>query len=184
MSADGPPVSHPRQRSSPTAVVVTGGAAKKLRIVEKTLDGRDSILVAARRNGVAPNLLYRWRRLMLEGGSVAVAGDDDVTSTRQVREMANRIREVAQDSENARRANIAQWFRQPLEPGQRNGGQIRQAGSLASPTSARIASKSPIAPYTNYYANAGDGIATERRCIRLRDSLRAKKREAAQREVV
>jgi transposase len=28
--------------------------------------------VVARRNGVAPNLLYRWRRLMLEGGSVAV----------------------------------------------------------------------------------------------------------------
>lgn len=45
------------------------GAAAKLRIVEKTLDGRDSISVVARRNGVAPNLLYRWRRLMLEGGA-------------------------------------------------------------------------------------------------------------------
>ena len=31
---------------------------------------------------------------MLEGGSVAVAGDDDVTSIRQVREMDNRIREL------------------------------------------------------------------------------------------
>lgn len=70
------------------------GAAEKLRIVEETLDGRDSISVVARRNGVAPNLLYRWRRLMLEGGSVAVAGDDDVTSNRQVREMENRIREL------------------------------------------------------------------------------------------
>lgn len=70
------------------------GAAEKLRIVEETLDGRDSISVVARRNGVAPNLLYRWRRLMLEGGSVAVAGDDDVTSNRQVREMEHRIREL------------------------------------------------------------------------------------------
>ena len=35
-----------------------------------------------------------WRRLMLEGGSVAVAGDDDVTSNRQVREMETRIREL------------------------------------------------------------------------------------------
>lgn len=70
------------------------GAAEKLRIVEETLDGRDSISVVARRNGVAPNLLYRWRRLMLEGGSVAVTADDDVTSNRQVREMENRIREL------------------------------------------------------------------------------------------
>lgn len=38
------------------------------------MDERESISVVARRNGVAPNLLYRWRRLMLEGGSVAVTG--------------------------------------------------------------------------------------------------------------
>lgn len=48
----------------------------------------------ARRNGVAPNLLYRWQRLMLEGGSVSVAGDDNVTGNRQVRERDNRIREL------------------------------------------------------------------------------------------
>jgi transposase len=69
-------------------------AAEKLRIVEETLDSRNSISIVARRNGVAPNLLYRWRRLMLEGGSVAVTGDDDVTSNRQVREMESRIREL------------------------------------------------------------------------------------------
>ncbi|WP_152988280.1 transposase, partial [Paracoccus sp. MKU1] len=57
-------------------------ATEKLRIVEETLDDRSSISVVARRNGVAPNLLYRWRRLMLEGGSVAVAEDDDVTSNK------------------------------------------------------------------------------------------------------
>jgi transposase len=53
-----------------------------------------SISVVARRNGVAPNLLYRWRRLMLEGGSVAVSEDDDVTSNRAVRQMEDRIREL------------------------------------------------------------------------------------------
>ena len=42
-------------------------AAEKLRIVEETPDGLSSVPVVARRNGVAPNLLYRWRRLMLEG---------------------------------------------------------------------------------------------------------------------
>ena len=69
-------------------------AAEKLRIVEETLDDRESISVVARRNGVAPNLLYRWRRLMLEGGSVAVTGDDEVTSNKAVRQMEDRIREL------------------------------------------------------------------------------------------
>jgi len=69
-------------------------AAEKLRIVEETLDERTSISVVARRNGVAPNLLYRWRRLMLEGGSVAVSEDDDVTSNKVVRQSEDRIREL------------------------------------------------------------------------------------------
>ena len=81
-------------------VIADGGrrrfwsAAEKLRIVEETLDGSASISVVARRNGVSANLLYRWRRLMLEGGSVAVTGDDDVTSNRLVRQMDQRIREL------------------------------------------------------------------------------------------
>jgi transposase len=46
-------------------IITDGGrrrwsAAEKLRIVEETLDERESISVVARRNGVAPNLLYRW----------------------------------------------------------------------------------------------------------------------------
>ena len=69
-------------------------SAEKLRIIEETLEGWESISVVARRNGVAPNLLYRWRKLMLEGGSVAVTGDDDVTSNKTVRQMEDRIREL------------------------------------------------------------------------------------------
>lgn len=69
-------------------------AAEKIRIVEETLDEGASISVVARRNGVAPNLLYRWRRLMLDGGAVAVSEDDDVTSNRTVRQMEDRIREL------------------------------------------------------------------------------------------
>lgn len=69
-------------------------AAEKLRIVEETLYDGESISAIARRNGVAPNLLYRWRKLMLEGGSIAVTGDDSVTSNKTVREMEARIREL------------------------------------------------------------------------------------------
>lgn len=85
---------------SDVEIITDGGrrrrwsAAEKLRIVEETLDERASISVVAHRNGVDPNLLYRWRRLMLEGGSVAVAGDDEVTSNKLVRQMEERIRKL------------------------------------------------------------------------------------------
>jgi len=81
-------------------IITDGGSkrrwssAEKLRIVEETLEDGASISVVARRNGVAANLLYRWRRLMLDGGAVAVSGDDDVTSNRAVRQMEERIREL------------------------------------------------------------------------------------------
>ena len=69
-------------------------AGEKLRIVEETMFEVESISAVARRNGVAPNLLYRWRKLMLEGGSVAVAADDSVTGNKTVRDMEARIREL------------------------------------------------------------------------------------------
>lgn len=91
----------PEHVLTPEVEIITDGgrrrrwtAAEKLRIVEETLDGRASISVVARRNGVGANLLYRWRRLMLEGGAVAVSDDDDVTSNRIVRQMDERIREL------------------------------------------------------------------------------------------
>ena len=69
-------------------------AGEKLRIVEETMFEVESISAVARRNGVAPNLLYRWRKLMREGGSVAVAADDSVTGNKTVRDMEARIREL------------------------------------------------------------------------------------------
>ena len=60
-------------------------AAEKLRIVEETLFDGESLSAVARRNGAAPNLLNRWRKLLLEGGSVAVTGGDGVTRNKQVR---------------------------------------------------------------------------------------------------
>ena len=88
-------------------------AAEKLRIVEETFDERESISVVARRNGVAPNLLYRWRRLMLEGGSVAVTGDDEVTSNRTVRQMEDRIREL--ERQLGRKTLEAEILKEALE---------------------------------------------------------------------
>ena len=88
-------------------------AAEKLRIVEETLDERASISIVARRNGVAPNLLYRWRRLMPDGGAVAVSEDDDVTSNRTVRQMEERIREL--ERQLGRKTLEAEILREALD---------------------------------------------------------------------
>jgi transposase-like protein len=62
--------------------IITGTARRrrwrtqdKLRMIEETLLPGESISAVARRHGVAPNLLYRWRRLMTEGGAVAIEAD-------------------------------------------------------------------------------------------------------------
>ena len=62
---------------------------------------------------MAPNLLYRWRRLMLEGGAVAVSEDDDVTSNRVVREMESRIREL--ERQLGRKTLEAEILREALD---------------------------------------------------------------------
>lgn len=69
-------------------------ATDHLRIVEETLFEGESLSAVARRNGVAPDLVYRWRRLMPEGGSIAVSEDDSVTGNKAVRDREARIREL------------------------------------------------------------------------------------------
>ena len=81
--------------------IITGAARRrrwttteKLRIVEEALHSGESLSAVARRNGVAANLLYRWRRLMTEGGAIAVQADDAVTGNGEVRRLEERIREL------------------------------------------------------------------------------------------
>ena len=45
-----------------------------------------SVSYVARRAGVAPSLLFNWRRRMLEGGLQADQADEDVVGTSRVRE--------------------------------------------------------------------------------------------------
>lgn len=68
--------------------------AEKLRIVEESLLPGMSVSFVARKHGVAPNLLFRWRKLMSEGGKRAVAADDQVVSASEVRALKKQIREL------------------------------------------------------------------------------------------
>ena len=69
-------------------------AHEKLRIVEESLAPEESVSAVARRNGVAPNLLFRWRRLMAEGGAMAVGSNGSVVSASEARKLEDRVREL------------------------------------------------------------------------------------------
>ena len=68
--------------------------AEKIRLVEETMQPGMSVSYVARRAGVAPSLLFNWRRRMLEGGLHAVQADEDVVGTSRVRELERRVREL------------------------------------------------------------------------------------------
>lgn len=69
-------------------------ASKKLRVVEESMAPEASVSEVARRNGVAPNLLFRWRRLMSEGGTMAVNANESVVGTSGVRRLEERVHEL------------------------------------------------------------------------------------------
>src|SRR3954447_22458625 len=56
---------------------------QKLQIIEESFQPGETVSSVARRRGVAPNLLYRWRRLMTEGGAAAVGSDDQLSGARR-----------------------------------------------------------------------------------------------------
>ena len=64
--------------------------AEKIRLVEETMQPGMSVTYVARRAGVAPSLLFNWRRRMLEGGLQAVQADEDFVGTSRVRELERR----------------------------------------------------------------------------------------------
>ena len=44
--------------------------------------------------GIKPAKLYRWRRLMTEGGTIAVQADDDVVAVGEVKRLQQQVREL------------------------------------------------------------------------------------------
>jgi transposase len=67
---------------------------EKLRMVEESDLPGMTVSYVARKNGVAPSLLFRWRKLMKKGGKVAVQAGDDVVSVAEARVLKKRIRDL------------------------------------------------------------------------------------------
>src|SRR3954469_3890651 len=66
----------------------------KLAVVAQTMQPGMSISYGARRHGLSPSLVFRWRRLMSEGGKEAVRADDAVVAASEVRRLEERVREL------------------------------------------------------------------------------------------
>ena len=67
---------------------------QKLAVVAETMQPGMSISYVARRHGLSPSLVFRWRRLMTDGGREAVRADDDVVSANDARRLEDRVREL------------------------------------------------------------------------------------------
>jgi transposase-like protein len=82
---------------------------QKLRIIEETLAPGETISSVARRNGVAPNLLYRWRRLMSEGGAAAVGSYEPVVGSSELRRLEECVRELERPLDRKTMENEILW---------------------------------------------------------------------------
>ena len=67
---------------------------QKVAIVEETMRPGQSVSSVARQHGIAPNMLFAWKRRMTEGGAVAVATDDEVVGAGRVRELERQVRDL------------------------------------------------------------------------------------------
>ena len=68
--------------------------AEKIRIVQECEQPGMSVSYVARKYDLAPNMLFRWRRLMREGGLSAIEANEAVIGASEVRQLKNRIREL------------------------------------------------------------------------------------------
>lgn len=81
--------------------VITGVARRrrftteqKMAIIAETMQPGVSMSYVARRHGLSPSLVFRWRRLMSEGGREAVRADDEVVPAAEARRLEEKVREL------------------------------------------------------------------------------------------
>jgi transposase len=67
---------------------------EKIRAVDESSIPGMTVSFVARKYGISPSQLFRWRKLMAEGGKVAVGADDAVVSAQEQRELKRRIRDL------------------------------------------------------------------------------------------
>ena len=116
--------------------VITGVARRrgfstdlKLAVVAETMQPGMSVSYVARRHGLSPSLVFRWRQLMSEGGKEAVRADDEVVAASEVRRLEERVLELGREGstlyqgrqrpagDRSRLLSICSSTRKPGRPG-------------------------------------------------------------------
>ena len=69
-------------------------AEGKAGIVQETYAPGMSVSLVARRHGIAPNQLFRWRRLYAEGALSAVGAGEEVVPASEYRGLQSQVREL------------------------------------------------------------------------------------------
>ena len=69
-------------------------AEEKAALVQETYAAGMSVSLVARRHGIAPNQLFRWRRLHAEGALSAVAAGETVVPASEYRALHGQVREL------------------------------------------------------------------------------------------
>ncbi len=68
---------------------------QKREFIEEASQAGSSISIVARKYGLAPSVLFNWRRRMEDGALVGLGtGEDLVAASSQVKELKNKIREL------------------------------------------------------------------------------------------
>jgi transposase len=69
-------------------------ADQKLAVLQEASQPGMTISFVARRHGIAPSLIFGWRRRMSEGGREAVRADDEVVAKAEVLALQKQVREL------------------------------------------------------------------------------------------
>jgi transposase len=69
-------------------------AEEKAAIVQETYAPGISVSLVARRHGITPNQLSRWRRLYAEGALSAVGAGEEVVPASEFRDLQSQVREL------------------------------------------------------------------------------------------
>jgi len=69
-------------------------AEEKRRLLELADQPGESISSVARQYGVAPSLMFKWRRLLEQGGEVSLQANEPTVAESEVKELKVRVREL------------------------------------------------------------------------------------------
>jgi transposase len=68
--------------------------AEKRSIIQESSEPGQSVSGVARKHGIAPSLLFYWRRIMENGALTAVGANDDVVPASEMRALKAQIRQL------------------------------------------------------------------------------------------